>query len=50
MTIDQRLMLFQELFETLRNEGNGIWERFNIMVGVNLALFGGTCLPRSGVI
>ena len=33
--------LYGILFEKFNQEGDGIWERFNIMVGINIALFGG---------
>lgn len=44
------LARFDEVSELLRHEGNGIWERFNILVGLNLALFaafGIVCLGSS---
>jgi hypothetical protein len=42
------LTLFGIVFETLRHEGNAIWERFNIIIGINLALFGAVGLVCFG--
>jgi hypothetical protein len=39
-TPDEKLMaLYGILFAKLNQEGDGIWGRFNILVGLNLALF-----------
>ena len=35
------LKLYGIVFENLRHESNGIWQRFHIVLGMNLALFGG---------
>lgn len=44
----QLIELYREIFETLRHEGNGIWARFNILVGINLALFAAVGLLAFG--
>ena len=42
------LSLYGIVFEALRHESNGIWNRFNIVLGMNLALFGGVGLACFG--
>jgi len=36
-----RFRLYELLWAKLNQEGDGIWSRFNILVGLNLALFAG---------
>ena len=38
---NERFRLYELLWVKLSQEGDGIWSRFNILVGINLALFTG---------
>jgi len=38
--IDYYLQIYDQVHETHRYEGNGIWSRFNIMISLNMILFG----------
>jgi hypothetical protein len=33
--LSQLLKMYEIVFDTLRHEGSDIWERFNILVGIN---------------
>jgi hypothetical protein len=37
--LTQRLTLYTIIFDKFNQEGDGIWSRFNIMIGINLALY-----------